>query len=110
MLDQCPRPLDHFDALFIRNRKRMETSYREGAFFDEAMTFIDECEDQPFSLLGNLFSPHTPRRPGKVHQPFRDAGLNETHWTYLAMIENIDHNLGRLMNFLRKRDGTKTQS
>ena len=42
-------PLDHFDALFIRNRKRMETKgYLEDVFFDEAMAFIEECEDQPF--------------------------------------------------------------
>ncbi len=97
-------PLDHFDALFIRNRKRMETKgYREDVFFDEAMAFIEECQDQPFFCYLATYSPHTPlAAPEKFIQPFRDAGLNETHSTYLAMIENIDYNLGRLMNFLKE--------
>ena len=104
-------PLDHFDALFIRNRKRMETKgYLEDVFFDEAMAFIEECEDQTFFCYLATYSPHTPRRPEKFIQPFRDAGLNDTHSTYLAMIENIDHNLGRLMNFLKAKDGTKKPS
>ena len=104
VLDQCRGPLNHFDALFIRNRKRMETKgYREDVFFDEAMAFIEECEDQPFFCYLATYSPHTPlAAPEKFIQPFRDAGLNETHSTYLAMIENIDHNLGRLMNFLKE--------
>ena len=34
-------PLQHFDATFVRNRKRFETKgYREDIFFDEAMTLV----------------------------------------------------------------------
>jgi arylsulfatase A-like enzyme len=99
-------PHNHFDATFIRNRKRMETKgYREDVFFDEAMTFIKECDKNPFFCFLSTYSPHTPlAAPEKFIQPFRDAGLNSTHSTYLAMIENIDYNLGRLMKFLKNTD------
>ena len=45
--------------------------------------------------------------PDSFIKPFRDAGLNDTHATYLAMIENIDFNLGRLMKFLEETNRDK---
>ena len=95
-------PLQHFDATFVRNRQRIKTKgFREDIFFEEAMTFIRESGDDPFFCYLSTYSPHTPlAAPEKFILPFRKAGLNETHTTYLAMIENIDYNLGRLMKFL----------
>jgi arylsulfatase A-like enzyme len=102
-------PLKHFDATFIRNKKRMETKgFREDVFFDEAMTFIRECKDEPFFCYLATYSPHTPlAAPEKFIIPFREAGLNDTHATYLAMIENIDYNLGRLLKFLKDTNREK---
>ena len=81
----------------------METKgYREDVFFDETMTFIEEAGNDPFFCYLCTYSPHTPlAAPEKFIKPFRDAGLNDTHATYLAMVENIDYNLGRLMKFLK---------
>ena len=102
-------PLKHFDATFIRNKKRMETKgFREDVFFDEAMTFIQGCKDEPFFCYLATYSPHTPlAAPEKFIIPFREAGLNNTHATYLAMIENIDYNLGRLLKFLKDTNREK---
>ena len=102
-------PHKHFDATFIRNQKRMKTKgFREDVFFDEAMTFIEDCEEEPFFCYLATYSPHTPlAAPEKLIKPFRDAGLNDTHSTYLAMIENIDYNLGRLMKFLKDSNREK---
>ena len=102
-------PHKHFDATFIRNRKRIETKgYREDVFFDEAITFIEESNENPFFCYLSTYSPHTPlAAPEKFIKPFRDAGLNDIHSTYLAMIENIDENLGRLMKFLKDSDREK---
>ena len=99
-------PHAHFDALFTRNRKHFESQgYREDVFFDEAMTFINESGDAPFFCYLATYSPHTPLdAPEKFIKPFRQAGLNDTHATYLGMIENIDYNLGRLMKFLKDRN------
>jgi arylsulfatase A-like enzyme len=63
----------HFDPVIVRNGKREKRQgYREDIFFDEAMTFIDECtrstglgEDrQPFFCYLATCSPHTPLAAG----------------------------------------------
>jgi arylsulfatase A-like enzyme len=102
-------PLKHFDATFIRNRKRIKTTgYREDMFFDEAINFINEAGTNPFFCYLATYSPHTPLdAPESFIKPFREAGLKESHATYLAMIENIDFNLGRLMKFLRETERDK---
>lgn len=96
-------PNKHFDTMIIRNRKRINTvGFREDAFFDEAIHFIKENKENPFFCYLSTYSPHTPLgAPKHFIKPFKDAGLNDTHATYLAMIENIDYNLGRLMDFLK---------
>ena len=60
-------PLQHFDATFVRNRKRIETTgYREDVF-DEAMTFIKEAESNPFFCYLATYSPHTPLDAPRFH-------------------------------------------
>lgn len=98
-------PRKHFDPEIIRNGVRTQREgYREDIFFDEAMTFIEESGDQPFFCYLATYSPHTPlAAPESYIAPFREAGLNDTHATYLAMIENLDTNVGRLMKFLEEK-------
>ncbi|MDP4609809.1 MAG: arylsulfatase [Opitutales bacterium] len=98
-------PRIHFDPDMVRNGKRFKAKgFREDLFFDEAMTFIEESGDQPFFCYLATYSPHTPlAAPDKFIAPFREAGLNDTHATYLAMIENVDYNVGRLLTFLEEK-------
>ncbi|KRP36782.1 MAG: hypothetical protein ABS34_05860 [Opitutaceae bacterium BACL24 MAG-120322-bin51] len=98
-------PHQHFDVEMIRNNKRFPTKgFREDAFFDEAMAFMDESGDQPFFLYLCTYSPHTPLdAPEDLIEKYKAKGLNDTHASYLAMIENIDQNLGRLTAFLKER-------
>jgi arylsulfatase A-like enzyme/Ca2+-binding EF-hand superfamily protein len=97
-------PRKHFDPEIIRNNVRTQRKgFREDIFFDEAMTFIEESGDQPFFCYLATYSPHTPlAAPESFIAPFRAQGLNETHAAYLAMIENVDYNVGRLMKFLEE--------
>lgn len=107
-------PRKHFNPTMIRNgRRELVEGFREDIYFDDAMTFIEESVrskgsgqgEQPFFLYLNTYSPHTPlAAPEKFIKPFRDAGLNDTHATYLGMIENIDYNMGRLMAYLSEND------
>ena len=101
-------PRKHFDPEIIRNGVRTQRQgYREDLFFDEAMTFIEESGDQPFFCYLATYSPHTPHTPLAAPEsyiaPFREAGLNDTHATYLAMIENLDYNVGRILDFLKAK-------
>jgi len=105
-------PRKHFDPEIIRNGLRTQREgFREDLFFDEAMTFIEEAGDQPFFCYLATYSPHTPlAAPESFIAPFREAGLNDTHATYLAMIENLDTNVGRMLDFLEAKgldDNTK---
>jgi arylsulfatase A-like enzyme len=99
-------PRKHFDVEMIRNGKRFPTKgFREDVYFDEAMTFIDEAGDDPYFLYLCTFSPHTPLdAPVDLIEKYKAMGLNDTHACYLAMIENIDQNLGRLTAFLKERE------
>ena len=98
-------PRKHFDPEIIRNGLRTQREgFREDLFFDEAMTFIEEAGDQPFFCYLATYSPHTPlAAPESYIAPFREAGLNDTHATYLAMIENLDTNVGRMLDFLEAK-------
>jgi len=98
-------PRVHFDPTFIRNGKREKRQgFREDLFFDEAMAFIDESKGTPFFCYLATYSPHTPLdAPEKLIASYRAKGLSEEHSTYLAMIENIDSNVGRLLDFLKQR-------
>ncbi len=98
-------PRKHFDVEIVRNNKRIQTQgYREDVYVDEAFAFIEDSGDQPFFLYFSTYSPHTPlAAPESYIKPFKDAGLNDTHATYLAMIENVDYNVGRLLDYLEDK-------
>ncbi|MEX1048668.1 MAG: arylsulfatase [Akkermansiaceae bacterium] len=96
---------NHFNPDMIRNGKRLKREgYREDLFFDEAMSFIGESEDQPFFCYLATYSPHAPyAAPEDYVAPFRGK-VTDKQAAYLGMIANIDHNVGRLMKFLKERD------
>ena len=97
-------PRSHFDPVMIRNGKREpRKGYREDIFFDEAMTFIEEAPDQPFFCYLATYSPHTPlAAPEKFLARYRGK-VDEKKAAYLAMVENIDFNVGRILQFLQER-------
>lgn len=98
-------PRKHFDPLMIRNGKRTKREgFREDVFFDEAMAFIEEERKKPFFCYLATYSPHTPLgAPEETIAPYREH-VNEKHATYLAMVENIDQNVGRLLAFLEEKE------
>jgi arylsulfatase A-like enzyme len=100
-------PRVHFDPVMIRNGKREKRKgFREDLFFDEAMTFIDASKGKPFFCYLATYSPHTPlAAPEEFIAPFRGRGkVTDEQATYLAMVANIDANVGRLLKFLKDRD------
>lgn len=98
-------PRNHFDVEMIRNGKRFPTKgFREDVYFDQAMTFIDEAGDQPWFMFLCTYSPHTPlNAPADLIEKYKAKGLNDEHATYMAMIDNIDMNVGRIETFLKER-------
>ncbi|MGJ8724624.1 MAG: arylsulfatase [Roseibacillus sp.] len=96
-------PRVHFDPVMIRNGKKSKREgFREDVFFDEAMTFMEESGENPFFCYLATYSPHTPLdAPEEDIARYREH-VSEKDASYLAMIDNIDQNMGRLMAFLKK--------
>lgn len=97
-------PNEHFDPEFVRNGAREKREgYREDLFFDEAMALIREAGERPFFCYLATYSPHEPlAAPEAYIAPFRGK-VTEKQATYLGMVANIDHNIGRLLAFLEER-------
>lgn len=97
-------PRTHFDPVMIRNgHEEQATGYREDIFFDDAMAFISGTNDRPFFLYLSTYSPHDPlAAPEAFVAPFRDK-VPEEQAQYLGMVANLDHNIGRLLEFLRQK-------
>jgi len=95
-------PREHFDPVFMRNGKRSkETGFREDIYFDDAMDFIRLDPAKPWFCYLATYSPHDPlAAPEEFIAPYRDKGLTEEQMLFLAMIANLDMNLGRIMKFL----------
>lgn len=97
-------PNSHFNPDMIKNGKRYDgKGYREDLFFKEAEQFIEDAGDQPFFCYLATYSPHAPLdAPEDLKAQFREE-LGEKKAAYLAMIENIDQNMGRLLAYLDKK-------
>ena len=107
---------DYFDDTYLHNGNRqVYKGYCTDAFFKGAMAWMKTTADQkqPFFAYLPLNAPHSP-----LHAPDEDleamqavfdtsrlvatlpADLKKPLMTYLAMIRNIDTNVGRLLAFL----------
>ncbi len=70
---------------------------------------IAACEaslanEQPFFLYLTHYAVHTPLDPDdRFVQKYRDEGLPEPEARYAALVEGIDHSLGRVMDWLDER-------
>ena len=101
---------EHFDPKLVaykdndRPKHIKGEGFREDLYFDHAMSFIKQAGDQPFFLYLCTYSPHTPLlAPEKYIAPYRGK-VGDDEATYLGMIENVDYNVGRLLDFLDKEN------
>jgi arylsulfatase A len=84
---------------------------REGDYLDDALTtktidFIQQQKDRPFFVALNFYAPHVPIE-GKPALVKKYADKRATigfeglpNDPYAAMVENVDSNVGRVINFL----------
>ncbi|MDQ8208257.1 sulfatase [Coraliomargarita sp. SDUM461003] len=85
----------------IENRKKGE--YLTDRLGDEAVSFIEANQDQPFHLSLWFYSLHTP-----IKAP-RDLVKKNGGNAYLAMLESMDHAIGKVLDALEAtgtRDNT----
>ena len=103
-------PLDH-------NRRRVKgRGFVVDDFTDHAIDFIESCKEAPFFCYLPYNTPHSPMMvPDRFYQKFDGANLQMKHHdadredimmtrAALAMCENIDWNVGRVLAKLKELD------
>jgi arylsulfatase A-like enzyme len=91
----------YFDPVLHRNgRPERHTGYCTDVFTDAAIELVTSGV-QPFFCYLATNAPHTPLQIDDVWvEPYRELGLNETFARMYGMVENIDWNVGRLLDSL----------
>ena len=108
---------NYFDDTYIRNGRRESfTGYCTDIFFDEAMEFMSKSAKagKPFLTYIPTNTPHGPliareediiaMEAAFAESAFSDMekGLKNSLVRYLAMVRNIDTNMGKLIKYLEK--------
>jgi arylsulfatase A-like enzyme len=95
---------DYFDDTYFHNGKPQKyTGYCTDVFFDNAMEFIEANKTRTFFVYLATNAPHSPFNVSeKYSKPFEDKGEPTDRARFYGMITNIDENIGRLMQHLKR--------
>lgn len=90
---------NYFDAVVERNGEPVRTKgYITDVLTDAAMAFIEENQGRPFFCYMAYNAPHHPYHvPEKDFVKYLKRGIDEVTASVYGMVENIDHNLARLL-------------
>lgn len=90
----------YFDPVLMRDGQPVRVEgYCTDVFTGAAIGFIERHREHPWFVYLATNAPHTPLQvPERWIAPYRDAGVNETHARLYGMVENIDANVGRLLD------------
>jgi arylsulfatase A len=93
---------DYFDPTLEHNGQTVEThGFITDVITDYALRFIQEHRDQPFFCYVPYNAPHTPHQvPDRYFDKYIDRGFDTRVAAIYGMVENIDDNVGRLLEKL----------
>lgn len=102
---------NYFDTSLKRNGKWVRTSgFISDVLTDAALEFISQRKGEPFLCYLAYNVPHSPFQvPDRYFERYRAQGLNDYLASVYAMVENVDDNVGRLLDHLDRlklRDNT----
>lgn len=92
----------YFDAPLERNGRPIRShGYITDVLTDEAISFIQQQGRRPWFCYVPYNAPHSPWLvPDSFFAPYSQAGLDNTTACAYAMVENLDRNIGRLLEAL----------
>jgi arylsulfatase A-like enzyme len=94
----------YFDPVLHRDgRPERHTGYCTDIFTDAAIDFVRRAvgDGSSFFCYLGTNAPHTPLEVADEWiEPYRELGVNEVHARLYGMVENIDWNVGRLLDAL----------
>lgn len=98
---------DYFDDTYLHNgQPKKFTGYCTDVWFENAIDFIDKHSESeiPFFCYLATNAPHDPFYVGNNYvAPFKDNGEIASPEFY-GMISNLDENLGKLLNYLKRNN------
>ena len=94
----------YFDPVLEHNNvSKKYNGYCDDIFTDAALDFMDKKDNRPFFTYLATNLPHFPLQvPDKKAEPFRKMGLHEDNALTYGMIDNIDTNVGRVLDKLKE--------
>ncbi|OHX64405.1 hypothetical protein NH26_22705 [Flammeovirga pacifica] len=101
---------NYFDTQLESNGEMVSTKgYITDVLTEATLSFIDENKDQPFFAFVPFNAPHTPYQvPDQYFDKYKDLDFgydekqNKKIATIYGMCENIDDNLGRILQHLKE--------
>lgn len=95
---------DYFDATLLRGTDSEQThGYITDVLTDDAISYIKGRGQEPFFCYLAYNAPHGPWQvPDAYYDRFRAKGFNEVVSSIWGMVENLDDNIGRLLECLEE--------
>ncbi len=92
----------YFDAEYLHNDEVVKSEgYTTDYFTEKALEFIEERKNQPFLCYVPYNVPHSPFQvPADYFDKYRSMGLDSTLSSVYGMVDNMDHNIGRIIKKL----------
>ena len=97
---------DRVNDIFIHNGKNISLpGYETDVLFDEAINFIGKNKHQPFFVLLTPYAVHSPESIPDLKwlSPYAEK-VSSTVADFYATISNIDDNVGKIREFLRREE------
>lgn len=93
---------NYYDAILEHNGQPTATKgYITEVLTDEALAFMNQSTEDPFFCYLSYNAPHTPLQiDSSYFIPLLEQGLDERTARIYGMMENIDQNIGRLLDGL----------
>lgn len=97
---------NYFDTDLSYNDSSVSTQgYITDVLTDAAIKFIDSSKESPFFCYIPYNAPHSPHQvPDKYFNKYKRKGLDDELSSIYGMVENIDDNVGRVLNHLKDND------
>lgn len=101
-----PAGNSYFDPVLEHNNESKKyEGYCDDIFTDATMDFISKKDKKPFLAYLATNLPHFPLQvPEERAEPYRKKGLHEDNALTYGMIDNIDYNVGRILEKLKELD------
>ncbi len=97
---------NYFNTQLEHNDKITKTKgYITDVLTNAALQFMSDNKDKPFFCYIPYNAPHSPHQvPDKYFNKYKARGLDNELASIYGMVENVDDNVGRILNYLKENN------